>query len=113
MIKRNDAPPQNQNVNTAPHFPSKKIQIPSPPKKYLTKIQNVTKTEQKPQNLAFIGKNINNDRTGILRVQDVLEEPYSSVFDFEYFNQIQSACFDASMNKDFNLLVSAPTGKKY
>ena len=57
-------------------------------------------------------KTINKKRNKVepINVIKVLPKWAHKCFNFQFFNEIQSAVFDKSFNSDENLLITAPTG---
>lgn len=47
---------------------------------------------------------------GPMSVSESLPRCFQSVFNFRYFNSVQSECFDVLYNSHKNSMVSSPTG---
>jgi ATP-dependent DNA helicase HFM1/MER3 len=48
--------------------------------------------------------------TKLVSTRAICDSKIESLFKFDYFNAVQSECFQALLNSDRNILVSAPTG---
>ena len=69
-------------------------------------------TERKSTYTMVKVKTINKKRNKVepINVIKVLPKWAQKCFNFQFFNEIQSAVFDKSFNSDYNLLITAPTG---